>query len=213
MTLRLVIGITGASGSLYAVELIRALHRLVPGESDIVVSPAAFRVYESEMGRTLSGENDLARAQAFINNTIQSDGPGQHTFKVHAHDDVGAPPASGSRPCDGMIVIPCSMNMVSSVACGRSTNLIERAADVCLKERRRLILVPRETPYSRTHLKNMLEATDAGAVILPASPAFYQKPREFSDLGRFIAGRALALFGVKHDLFKPWDGEASHQSD
>ncbi len=111
-----------------------------------------------------------------------------------------------------MVIVPCSMKTLAGVANGYAANLPERAADVCLKEKRRLVLVPRETPFNTIHLRNMLSLAEAGAVILPASPGFYQRPATIEDLGRFIAGRILALFGVHdHGLFAPWEGDRPRQ--
>ena len=125
-------------------------------------------------------------------------------FKI---GDLAAPLASGSVRVDGMAIVPCSMKTLSSIAHGTSASLIERSADVTLKEARPLILVPRETPFNLIHMKNMLAAGEAGAHIVPAMPAFYQKPESFEDLGDFIAGRVLNLLGIEQNLFTPWGEE------
>ena len=127
-------------------------------------------------------------------------------LRMHKHGDQTAPIASGSEVADGMIVVPCTAKTLAGIANGYATNLIERAADVILKERRPLVLVFREAPYSLIHLRNMTLATEAGASILPASPAFYQQPENFDDLGDFIAQRALSLLGIGVDLFPRWSG-------
>jgi 4-hydroxy-3-polyprenylbenzoate decarboxylase len=119
-------------------------------------------------------------------------------------NDLGAAIASGSYPAGGMVVVPCSTKTLSGIAHGASLSLIERAAEVALKERRPLVLVPREAPYGLVHLRNMLAATEAGAVIVPASPGFYQKPETFEDLADFIAGRVLNILGIPQTLFTPW---------
>ena len=121
--------------------------------------------------------------------------------------DLAAPIASGSVIVDGMVVIPCSMKSLSAITHGTSSTLIERAADVTLKEARPLILVPRETPLNRIHLRNMLAVSEAGAHIVPAMPAFYQKPKTFDDIADFIAGRVLNLLGIEQKLFAPWRAE------
>jgi len=125
---------------------------------------------------------------------------------MHQVGNLGATVASGSAKSDGMVVVPCSMKTLSGITHGSSRNLIERAADVTLKERRPLILVPRETPMNLIHLRNMVSASEAGAIMLPAMPAFYQNPKTFEDLADFIAGRILDLLGIEQDLFPRWEG-------
>jgi flavin prenyltransferase len=123
---------------------------------------------------------------------------------MYSDDDRGATPASGSAPSRGMVVCPCSMGTLASIAQGTTRSLIERAADVVLKERRRLVLVPRETPYSAIHLENMLRLTHAGAVVLPASPGFYHRPQRIDDLVDFVVGRVLSQLDVPHALGPRW---------
>src|SRR5690606_26551240 len=123
---------------------------------------------------------------------------------LYSDEDRGATPASGSAPSRGMVVCPCSMGTLASIAQGTTRSLIERAADVVLKERRRLVLVPRETPYSMIHLENMLRLTQAGAVILPASPGFYHRPRGMEDLIEFVVGRVLSQLGLEHSIGPRW---------
>ncbi len=200
--LQLVLGVSGASGSLYAYHFIRALTQLVPGKSALIVSPAALRVYRQEYASNVSNTQDYLKE---ILTGISEDSC-QHSFHIEDHHDIGARSASGSSPSDGMVIIPCSMKSMADIAHGQSGNLIERAADVCLKERRRLVVVPRETPYSIIHLENMLKLSRAGVIVLPASPGFYQKPKSIDDIGRFIAGRVLSLFHVDHQLFAQWQG-------
>jgi 4-hydroxy-3-polyprenylbenzoate decarboxylase len=124
--------------------------------------------------------------------------------RVHREQDLDSQVASGSQIWDAMVVIPCSMKTLAGIAGGAASNLVERAADVSLKERRPLVLVPRETPLNTIHLENMLRAARAGCAIVPAMPAFYSKPRTFEDLADFLAGRVLALLGVPHRLYPPW---------
>jgi 4-hydroxy-3-polyprenylbenzoate decarboxylase len=127
--------------------------------------------------------------------------------QVYSNDDRGAPPASGSALTSGMIVCPCSMGTLSAISVGASRSLIERAADVTLKERRKLVLVPRETPLSAIHLSNMLRLTRAGAVVMPAAPGFYHRPQQISDLVDFVVARMLDQLGVEQTLVKRWDGQ------
>jgi flavin prenyltransferase len=135
------------------------------------------------------------------------DGIGRGTFVVHSNRDMGASLASGSHPCESMVIVPCSMKTLAGVAHGLSRSLIERAADVMLKERRRLVLVPRETPMSLPELRNMVSAAEAGAMILPAMPAFYQQPRTIDDLAAFVSGKILTALGFEQRLFTPWKGD------
>jgi 4-hydroxy-3-polyprenylbenzoate decarboxylase len=135
------------------------------------------------------------------------DGIQRGTFSLSGNRDLGAALASGSHRVDGMVIVPCSMKTLAGVAHGLSRNLIERAADVMLKERRRLVLVPRETPMSLPELRNMVACAEAGAMILPAMPAFYQHPKTIDDLASFVAGKILNALGFEQQLFPPWKGE------
>jgi 4-hydroxy-3-polyprenylbenzoate decarboxylase len=198
--MRFVIAITGASGAIYSVRLLKAGLELGL-DLDVVVSDYGRRLLIEECDlnlKTTSIESWLAERY--------DDGDFQGTITLHSVHDLGAAPASGSVHWDGMAVVPCSMKTLSGIASGASTNLIERAADVTLKEGRRLVLVPRETPFNRIHLENMIRAVDAGAHICPAMPAFYQKPETFDDLADFVAGRVLSLLGVRNPLVEPWGG-------
>ena len=129
------------------------------------------------------------------------------TLQLHSNKNLGAALASGSHRCEAMVVVPCSMKTLAGIAHGLSRSLIERAADVMLKERRRLVLVPRETPMSLPQLRNMVAAAEAGAMILPAMPAFYQQPKTIDDLADFVAGKILNALGFEQQLFAPWAGE------
>ncbi len=128
-------------------------------------------------------------------------------MNLHSNKDLGATIASGSQGCRGMVIVPCSMKTLAAVAHGLSRNLIERAADVMLKERRPLVIVPRETPMSLMQLRNMVLCAEAGAVMLPAMPAFYQMPQSLDDLADFMAGKILSALGFEHDLYSPWTGQ------
>ena len=195
---RLVVGVTGASGGLYAVRLLKAALELGI-DVDLVVTDYGRRLLieecELNLKTTELGEwLDQAYGPA--------DRAGEVTeYRVH---DLGSPIASGTRRWDGMVVVPCTMKTLAGIASGGSSNLIERAADVSLKERRPLVLVPREAPLNTIQIENLLRAARAGAAIMPAMPAFYQKPQSFEDLADFIAGRALSLLGISHSLFEPW---------
>ena len=181
---RIILAVSGASGSLYAASLIRGLVDREDVELHVVISDAAQKV--------LALETDLS-PDALTRGAI-----------VHDVDDISAPPASGSWKHDGMIICPCSMATLSAVATGFGHTLIHRAADVTLKERRKLILVPRETPLSSIHLQNMLAATQAGAIILPACPGFYHRPSTIADLTDQVAGKVLDQLDIPHALFRRW---------
>ncbi|HSJ24788.1 MAG TPA: flavin prenyltransferase UbiX [Longimicrobiales bacterium] len=189
-SLPVTVAMTGASGAPYAVRLLEKLNQLtVPVR--LIVSRTGWRLLQEEMD--IDGEASL-RART---------GDWSHVILYDDHDR-GATPASGSAQSRGMVVCPCSMGTLASIAQGTTRSLIERAADVVLKERRRLVLVPRETPYSRIHLENMLRLTDAGAVVLPASPGFYHRPRHMDDIIDFVVGRVLSHLDVEHDVGPRW---------
>jgi 4-hydroxy-3-polyprenylbenzoate decarboxylase len=197
----LVVAATGASGSPYAVRLVEVLLRA--GRTvHLTISPAAVEVFEREMGRTLPlGEAEFD-PRAFL-------GPGTEKIdlpRLHYHHfrDFQAGIASGSFLTGGMVVCPCSMGTLAAIANGISENLIHRAADVHLKERRRLILVPRETPLGVIPLRNMTAVAEAGAVVLPAMPAFYTRPKSIADMVDFVVGRICDQLGVEHRLLERW---------
>lgn len=182
---RIVLAVTGASGPQYAYAVARALAHRPDVELHLIVSDAAKKVMTLEADFALEDLLSLAHA-------------------CHGEKDIAAGPASGSWRHAGMVVCPCSMASLAAIAQGLGTNLIHRAADVALKEGRKLVLVTRETPLSRVHLVNMLAARDAGAVILPACPGFYHKPKTIADLVDHLAGRVLDQLGIDHDLYKRW---------
>lgn len=200
---RVVVGVTGASGAIYAERLLKAL--LEEGHGvELVISGYGARLLKEE--RDLPGEpRKLIEALAARYGLRPA--PGQVT--VHAYHDLGAPLASGSYPVDGMAVVPASMRTVAALASGLELTLVDRAAAVTMKERRPLVVVPRETPLTRIQLENLLRLHDAGAVILPADPGFYQKPASFEDLGDFIAARILEHLGLRpeRDLVPRWGVE------
>jgi 4-hydroxy-3-polyprenylbenzoate decarboxylase len=198
---RLAVGVTGASGAIYAVRTIAAL--LEAGcELEIVFSEYGRRLFMDELGPDAKVDRlaDLLASR-------YGDGVGRGRFVVHSNRDLGAPIASGSHRIDGMAIVPCSMKTLAAVAHGLSRSLVERAADVVLKERRRLVLVPRETPMSLPALRNLVACAEAGATILPAMPAFYQQPRTIDDLADFMAGKILNALGLEQQLFPAWKGE------
>jgi 4-hydroxy-3-polyprenylbenzoate decarboxylase len=197
---RFAVGVTGASGALYAVRTMAAL--LERGcHLELVFTDFGRRLLRDELGE----EAVIDRLGEYLASRY-GDGVRAGSFAVFSNKDLGAPLASGSHRCEGMAIVPCSMKTLAGVANGLSRTLVERAADVMLKERRPLIVVPRETPMSRPQLRNLLLCADAGAVVLPAMPAFYQGPKTLDDLADFMAGKILEALGVPHDLFPPWKG-------
>ena len=195
---RIVVGITGASGGLYAVRLLKAMLEAAV-DVELIVSDYGRRLLIEECDLNLKA-SDLV--EWLDSRYGPADRPGRIT--EHRIHDLGAAVASGTQGWDGMVVIPCTMKTLAGIAGGSSSNLIERAADVSLKERRRLVLVPRETPLNPIQIENMLRASRAGAILVPAMPAFYDKPQSFEDLADFIAGRVLSLLQIPHTLFEPW---------
>jgi 4-hydroxy-3-polyprenylbenzoate decarboxylase len=201
----LVLAMTGASGAAYGVRLLEVLLRA--GRTvHLTVSPAAVEVIEQEMGRQVRLER--FEPADLLGDGAARAGPGQ--VRYHHYRDFRAGIASGSFLTGGMAVCPCSMGTAAAVAHGLSQNLIHRAADVHLKERRKLVLVPRETPLHLVQLRNLAACAEAGAVVLPAMPAFYTRPRSLDDVLDFIAGRVCDQLGVEHRLFPRWgpEGEA-----
>jgi flavin prenyltransferase len=195
------IGITGASGAVYAARSVAAL--LERGvRVELIVSDYGRRLLRDELGEHATVE----RLRDFLASKYGG-GVGAGEINIHSNRDLGATLASGSYACAGMAIVPCSMKTLAAVAHGLSRNLIERAADVMLKERRRLVIVPRETPMSLPQLRNMVLCAEAGAIILPAMPAFYQLPKTLDDLADFMAGRILSALGFEHDLYPEWTGQ------
>ncbi|HUF66780.1 MAG TPA: flavin prenyltransferase UbiX [Gemmatimonadaceae bacterium] len=193
----LVVAITGASGAPYAVRLLEQLAGAnVP--ISLIVSSHGWRLLSHEAGiQDIAALRKQTGAAAW-----------DSSVTVYDDNDRGAPPASGSAPSRGMVICPCSMGTLSAVSNGASRSLIERAADVALKERRRVVLVPRETPLSAIHLRNMLRVTVAGAVVLPAAPGFYAGAESVEQLVDFIVARVLDSFKISHTLSRRWSGEA-----
>jgi 4-hydroxy-3-polyprenylbenzoate decarboxylase len=204
---RWVIGITGASGMIYARRLLRILVERIGGvRLDVIVSPAAMRVLQEEEGLPVPPSPPTAEwllGTASDATTVRGDQP---LSQVTMHDcgDLGAGLASGSCLTRGMVIVPCSMKTLAAVAHGYAGDLIARAADVVLKERRRLILVPRETPLSAIHLQNMLRLARLGAAIVPAMPGFYHRPKSIDELVEMMVMRILDQMGFELDLVKRW---------
>ena len=193
----LTLAVTGASGAVYTREMLRLLladervHRV-----HLVVSEHALRVFAEELG--ISGRNGLV--EKLIGNADEK-------ISLLANDDIGAPIASGSYPVGAMIVLPCSMGTLASIANGLAQKLIERAADVCLKEQRKLVLCVRETPFNKIHLRNMTLAAEAGATIFPAMPTLYNKPQSTDEMARQFCQRVLAHIGLAQPDAYIWKGE------
>lgn len=192
----LVVGITGASGSIYGLKLVKSLLQ-VETRVSLLITEAGRQVLNHETGLNWDAETQKRRRQV------------QEYFSSIAVecldiDDIGAVIASGSSAPDGMIVAPCSMGTAARIAAGLSGNLLERAADVMLKEGRPLILVPRETPLSSIHLENLLRLSRAGTTILPAMPGFYHRPKNLDEATNFVVGKILDQMKLPHELFEPW---------
>ncbi len=198
MTKRIIIGICGASGSVYGIRLLKALtaHSI---EIYLTVSTAARFVISQELG--YEGETVSGLVGSYGGQT-------SHAATIHefSPDDLSAPFSSGSFQHDGMVIVPCSMNTLAAVASGLTGNLMQRAADVSLKEKRPLILVPRETPLNRIHLFNMGRAADAGATIMPAAPSFYSRPQTVDEVVDTVVSRILDHLGITDNGFPRWDG-------
>jgi 4-hydroxy-3-polyprenylbenzoate decarboxylase len=194
------LAITGASGALYAVRTMAALLER-DCHLEVVVSDYGRRLLHDELGEAAS----VPRLREYLVGKY-GEAANRGTFEVLSNKDLGATIASGSHDCEAMAIVPCSMKTLAGVAHGLSRNLVERAADVMLKEKRRLVIVPREAPMSLPQLKNMVLCAEAGAMILPAMPAFYQMPKTLDDLADFMAGKILSGLGLHHSLYPKWEG-------
>jgi flavin prenyltransferase len=197
---RFAFAITGASGALYAVRTLAALLER-DCQVELVISDYGRRLLRDELGEAAA----VDRLREFL---VEKYGETARrgSYALLSNKDLGAPIASGSHDCEGMVIVPCSMKTLAGVAHGLSRNLVERAADVMLKERRRLVIVARETPMSLPQLKNMVLCAEAGAMIMPAMPAFYQMPKTLDDLADFMAGKILSALGFDQTLYPKWKG-------
>jgi 4-hydroxy-3-polyprenylbenzoate decarboxylase len=196
------VAITGASGSIYAQRTL--MHMAASGvveHINLILSEAAKTVAKVELGADLTVA-DRGTINRWVGLPADS-----RLIQLHRLDNVAARPASGSHPQEGMVIVPCSMGTLGALASGAGTNLIHRAADVTLKETRRLVLVPRETPYNAIHLENMLRLSRAGAHIIPASPGFYHRPKTIEALVDHLVFRILDHLGVPHSRATEWQGE------
>jgi len=192
--------ITGASGALYAMRTMAALLER-DCHLEVVISDYGRRLLHDELGEAAA----VSRLREYLVGKY-GEGAARGSYTILSNKDLGATIASGSHDCRGMVIVPCSMKTLAGVAHGLSRNLVERAADVMLKEQRRLIIVPREAPMSLPQLKNMVLCAEAGAMILPAMPAFYQMPKTLDDLADFMAGKIISAFGFDQDLYPKWNG-------
>jgi 4-hydroxy-3-polyprenylbenzoate decarboxylase len=192
------LAITGASGALYATRTLAAL--LERGcQVELIVTEYGRRLLRDELGDAAAVERLTDYLAGKYGEVVR-----KGTYTLYSNRDLGARIASGSQDCEAMAVVPCSMKTLAGIAHGLSRTLVERAADVMLKERRTLVIVPRETPMSLPQLRNMTLCAEAGAVVLPAMPAFYQMPKTLDDLADFMAGKILSALGFAHDLYPRW---------
>ncbi len=204
------IAITGASGSIYGVRLLTYLlekrHTVY-----LTVTNEGSLILKEEIGYDWRGyqKGTLKEIEGKIKNDLKLKRAKLHYFN---EDTLSAPISSGSVKVDAMIVIPCSMKTLSGIACGYANNLVERAADVMLKERRTLIIVPRETPMNTIHLRNMLILSEMGVKVIPAMPAFYSKPKNIGDLVDFMVGKILDALNIENNLFRRWKGKGGYNS-
>lgn len=197
---RLIVAVTGASGAIYSMRMLKACLEL--GITvELVVSEYGKRLLIEECELNLKTNDVAGWLDRNYGQLVRSG-----RLNLHHEHDLGAGIASGSQHWDGMVVIPCSMKTLAAIARGSASNLIERAADVTLKEKRPLLLVPRETPLNLIQLENLVRVAQAGAVVVPAMPAFYFRPRSLEDLADFIVGRVLSLLQIPHELFRRWEG-------
>jgi 4-hydroxy-3-polyprenylbenzoate decarboxylase len=187
---RYIVGITGASGSIYGVRLVEELLKN-GNEVHFIITDSGKKVLNFETEYTV---------ELLMKHLEKLGG----SIKLHDIDNLFASTASGSFKTDGMIILPCSMSTVGEIANGMSKNLLGRSADVCLKERRKLIIVPRETPFNTIHLRNMLSLSEAGGIILPAMPGFYHKPETIEDMIDFVVGKVMDSLGIENNLFRKW---------
>ena len=206
--MELTVAITGASGTIYAHRTLQLLAASGIVETvNLIISGTAATVAQVETGVNLR-DADTAKINDWLGLAADS-----KIIRYWRLDNFAAKPSSGSNKQAGMIIVPCSMGTIGSIASGAGTNLIHRAADVCLKEGRKLILVPRETPYNAIHLENMLRLTHAGARIMPASPGFYHRPKTIDELVEHLCFRILDQFDIPHSKKSQWTGDEVKEED
>src|SRR6202163_3604893 len=199
------LAITGASGALGPTRTLAAL--LSGGvHVELVISDYGRRLLRDELGEGAAADHLMPYLSARYGDEV-----GRGSIALHSNRDLGSTIASGSHGCSGMAIVPCSMKTLAGVAHGLSRSLVERAAGVMLKERRRLVIWPRETPMSHPQLRNMVLCSEAGAMILPAMPAFYQLPKTLDDLADFMAGKILNALGFEHHLYPAWTGQVDRE--
>jgi flavin prenyltransferase len=196
----IVVAVTGASGAIYATRTLAALLER-SCHIELIVSDYGRRLLRDELGDSAAIDKLAEFLAATYGDTVRAG-----TWTLHSNKDLGAKIASGSQNSSAMVIVPCSMKTLAGVAHGLSRNLIERAADVMLKERRPLIIVPRETPMSLPQLRNMVLCAEAGVLVMPAMPAFYQMPTTLDHLADFMTGKILTALGFEHDLYPSWKG-------
>lgn len=199
-----ILAITGASGSIFGIRLLEELLKV--SEVHLVISSNTFSIIKDETGLDWAGGKERARGKGQEAKTQQIIRKHFNTKRLFFYEDkqMEAPIASGSFKTDGMLVVPCSMKTLSGIANGYANNLIERAADVVIKEGRPLLLSPREMPFSAIHLENMLKLARLGVKIAPPVPALYHQPKNLDDMVNFIVGKILDSFGIEHEMFKRW---------
>ena len=197
----IIVAISGASGTVYGLRLLQFLLSN-NYKVELVFSESAIKVAKNETNLNLSTNPDVLKEQVL---SYLQQLELRTLLNIWSFDDIAASISSGSYKTAGMIIIPASMGTISGVANGTSDNLITRAADVCIKEKRKLVLVPREMPFSPIHLENLLKLSKLGAIVAPACPGFYHKPNEVNEMIDFVVGKVLDLFEIEHDLFKRWE--------
>lgn len=206
--MKIFVGISGASGSIYGGRLLKVLKE-AGHDVTACVSGGAVQVMRFENQSGASGMNEATR-ESVIDSFLSANGMDAGSIRLVAPDNMGEAYASGSSLGDAAVICPCSMSTVAGIAAGITSNLIHRVADVMLKESRPLVIVPRETPLSEIHLRNLLTLRRAGAQIVPAMPAFYIHPASIDDLVDFIVGKVLDVLGIRHELFNRWEGKAEN---
>lgn len=202
LSLPVIVAISGASGTIYGIRLLQFLLEN-NYKVELIISKSASKVAEAEINLKLSLNPKILKEQvlSYLENPANKK---EELLNVWSYDDITASISSGSYRTSAMVIIPASMGTIGAIASGASDNLITRAADVCLKERRKLILVPREMPFSTIHLENLTRLSIAGAIVAPACPGFYHNPKNLNDAIDFVVGKVLDLIGIDHSLFKRW---------